>query len=150
MRGRIRRLTATSVVGLSAIALLALATLDAPAALDAALLVGWALMPALLALSLLRPRLRYALVVPSTLVGGALLATSALALPESALAWTGWALLTGGVLLGGALGAWFWYRLLPVPAALDDLLSAGRWTLVALHVTLIVGGLTLVAADALA
>jgi hypothetical protein len=150
MNGRIRRLAATSVGGLGAIALLAHATLEAPAAVHAALASGWVLMPVLLALSLGRPVLRYALILPSALVGGALVAVCALALPDGALARTGWLLVTGGVLLGGLLGGWFWYRLLPVPRALDDPFSTARWTLVALHVTAILLGLALVTAAALA
>jgi hypothetical protein len=59
-------------------------------------------------------------------------------------------LVTGGVLLGGLLGGRFWYRLLPVPRALDDPFSPARWTLVALHVTAILLGLALVTAAALA
>jgi hypothetical protein len=42
------------------------------------------------------------------------------------------------------MGAWFWFRMLPVPAALDDPAAAGRWALIAMHVTLIVTGLVLV------
>jgi hypothetical protein len=58
-------------------------------------------------------------------------------------------LVTAGVLLGGVLGLWFWYRLLPVPAALDDPFSRGRWTLIAVHVSLIVVGLVLAAVELL-
>jgi hypothetical protein len=147
--GRIRRLAATSVAGLGAIALLALATLDAPLLVDGALLAGWALMPTLLVLSLRRPLVRYALVVPSTLVGVGLFALCAVALPEDAVAAAGWLLATVGIALGGFLGFWFWFRLLPVPPALDHPFAAARWALVAAHVVLVVVGLLLVAGAAL-
>jgi hypothetical protein len=61
-------------------------------------------------------------------------------LPTDRVAAAGWLLMTGGVALGGGLGLWLWYRLLPVPASLDDPFSCGRWALVALHVGLIVAG----------
>ena len=48
-----------------------------------------------------------------------------------------------GILLGSVLGLWFWYRVLPVPAALDDPFSPGRWTLIGIHIALIVLGLML-------
>jgi hypothetical protein len=146
--GRIRRLAATSVVGLGAIALLALTTLDAPRAVDGALLAGWGTMPLLLVLSLRWPVLRWALVVPSSLVGIGLAALCAVALPADAAAATGWLLVTAGIVLGGVLGVWFWFRLAPVPAALDDPFSPARWTLVAIHVALVVTGLLLVAVTA--
>jgi hypothetical protein len=41
------------------------------------------------------------------------------------------------------LGLWFWYRLLPVPASLDDPFSPGRWTLIAVHIAAIVVGVVL-------
>jgi hypothetical protein len=144
-RTRIVRLAATSVFGLAAIALLARATLDAPAAVDGALFAGWVTMPALLLLSLRRPSVRWALVVPSALVGVGLLGVCAVALPDDAVAAAGWLLVTAGTLLGGVLGAWFWFRLAPVPAALDDPFAPARWALVTVHVTLLVAGLVLVA-----
>jgi hypothetical protein len=54
---------------------------------------------------------------------------------------------TAGILLGSLLGLWFWYRLLPVPASLDDPFSPGRWTLVTAHIALIVVGLALAASE---
>jgi hypothetical protein len=101
-------------------------------------------MPTLLVASLRRPLVRYALVVPSTLVGLGLLAICAVALPEDGVAAAGWVLTTAGIVLGGVLGIWFWFRLLPVPAALDDPFSPGRWALVMTHVALVVAGLILV------
>jgi hypothetical protein len=141
--GRIRRLAATSVFGLGAIALLSAATLDAPRAVDAALVGGWVLMPVLLAFSLRRPLVRYALVVPSTLVGVGLVVLCLVALPHGdPVAVAGWLLVTAGVLVGGWLGLWFWFRIVPVPAVLDDPFSRGRWALIGLHVALILVGLT--------
>jgi hypothetical protein len=100
-------------------------------------------MPALLFASLRDPRWRYVLVLPSTLVGVPLLAICAFWLPEGPVAAAGWLLVTAGILLGSVLGLWFWYRVLPVPAALDDPFSPGRWTLIGIHIALIVLGLML-------
>jgi len=147
-RRRIVRLAVTSVFGLAAIALLALATLEAPPLVDGALLAGWATMPVLLLVSLRWPAVRWALVVPSTLVGLGLVGVCVLALPGEAVAAAGWLLVTAGIVLGGVLGAWFWFRLAPVPAALDDPFSPPRWALVGVHVALVVGGLLLVAVAA--
>ena len=140
---RVRRLALTAVVALGVIFGLAVATLDAPPALDLALLLGWMTMPALLFASLRDPRWRYALVVPSTLVGVPLLAICAFWLPAGTVAAVGWMLITTGILLGALLGLWFWYRLLPVPQPLDDPFSPGRWMLISVHIGLIVVGLTL-------
>lgn len=52
---------------------------------------------------------------------------------------------TAGVLMGGVLGLWFWFRLVPVPRFLDDPFSPGRWALVTAHIILIVAGLGLIA-----
>jgi len=76
----------------------------------------------------------------------ALLAICVAWLPAKPMAAAGWWLLTGGVLLGGGLGLWLWYRVLPVPRALDDPYAAGRWWLIGLHVGLIVAGWGLAAA----
>ena len=43
------------------------------------------------------------------------------------------------------MGLWFWFRVAPVPARLDDPTAPARWSLIALHVVLIVLGLTLAA-----
>ncbi len=82
---RVVRLAATSSVALGLIWLLATLTLDVPGALEASLAVGWLLMPTALLLSLRWPGLRYALVIPSSLVGVPLLATCASALPADPL-----------------------------------------------------------------
>lgn len=144
-RRRVVRLSAVSAVALGLIWGLAVGTLDAPAVLLGAFLAGWILMPATLLASLSHPRLRYGLVVPASLVSVGLLAVSIGWLPGEPLAATGWLLMTAGVALGGGLGLWLWYRLLPVPAALDDPFSPARWTLVGIHVLLIVTGLALAA-----
>jgi hypothetical protein len=141
---RIVRLAVTSVVALGLVWWLARTTLVAPPAVSLGLLAGWLLMPVVLMLSLRRPRLRYALVVPSSLVTFALLAVCAWSLPEAAPARLGWMLTTAGILLGGLLGAWFWFRLLPVPLRLNDPFSPGRLTLVGVHIALIVVGLLLI------
>jgi hypothetical protein len=112
------------------------------------LLVGWPLMVTVLLLSLREPRLRYLVVVPATLIAGALLAISfnnGIGQPEAA----GWWLLTAGIVLGIVLGAWFWFRWLPVPAALDDPFSPGRWALIAVHAALVLVGLVVVAGSLL-
>lgn len=143
MAGRVRRLARTAVVALGIIWWLAVTTLEAPTIVAASLLLGWASMPTILLLSLRRPRLRYALAIPSSLVGIPLLGISALFLPASPVAAAGWLLITAGILLGSALGLWFWYRVLPVPRALDDPFSAGRIGLIGVHVAMIVVGATL-------
>jgi hypothetical protein len=104
------------------------------------LALGWISMPAVLTWSLRDARARYLLVVPSSLVTLGLLAVSIGWAPASTPAAAGWLLMTAGVLLGGALGLWLWFRLLPVPVALDDPLASGRWGLIAVHVALVVIG----------
>lgn len=143
--GRVRRLALTAVVALGAIWWLAVATLAAPALIGGALLGGWILMPAILGASLARPPLRYALVVPASLVSAALVVICAAWLPANVVAAAGWVSITAGVLLGGVLGMWFWFRLVPVPAALDEPFSTGRLSLIGIHVALIVVGIVLAA-----
>ena len=143
--GRIRRLAGTASIALGVIWFLAVATLEAPPAIGVALAAGWLSMPAILIASLERPLLRYALVIPSTLVGLPLLAISIAWLPSGSIAAAGWLLMTGGILMGGVLGLWFWYRLVPVPVVLDDPMSSGRWLLIAVHIALIVSGALLAA-----
>lgn len=143
--GRVRRLAFTAMVALGVVWALATLTLDAPSAAGLGLVLGWLLMPAILFASLRDPRWRYALVLPSSLVGVPLLAICAFWLPLGAVAAAGWLLVTAGIMLGAFLGLWFWYRLLPVPAALDDPFSPGRWMLISVHIGLIVAGLLLAA-----
>lgn len=146
---RVARLAITSALALGAIWALARVGAALRPAIGHLLLGGWALMPAVLLASLRRPRLRYALVVPATLVTVALVALSVAAVSQHAAAAAGWALVAGGVLVGDVLGLWFWFRVFSVPRALRDPFSRGRWALVGLHVALVVSGLLLVGADAL-
>ena len=146
MLARVKRLALVSSIALGGIFVLAVATVDAHPAIDGALAAGWVLMPSLLVASLRRRGYRYLLVVPSALVSLGLLGIVFTAPPDSSIATAGWLLTTVGVLLGGLLGIWFWFRLLPVPETLDDPFSPGRWTLIGTHVTLIVVGLVLVIA----
>lgn len=145
IRHRVLRLAAVSLVALGLMAGLVAATLEAPPAVLAGLVLGWVLMPVVLALSLSELRVRYLLVVPSSLVTLGLLAICIGWLPASPMAAAGWLLMTVGVGLGGVLGLWLWFRLLPVPAALDDPLAPGRWALIAVHVALVVVGWALAA-----
>jgi len=146
---RVLRLAFTSAVALGVLWALARDVEGAPPLVGYFLVGGWILMPAVLFGSLWRPRLRYALVVPATLATLALVALCATVVPRGAGAATGWLLITAGVLLGGTMGLWFWFRLLPVPAPLHDPFSPGRWTLVAIHVLLVVSGLLAVGARTL-
>ncbi len=145
IRGRVQHLAGVSAVALGLITGLAASSPAVPALLVAPLALGWASMPAVLVWSLLDVRMRYLLAAPSALVTLGLLGICATALPAAPLAAAGWLLLTAGVLLGGALGLWTWYRLLPVPAAMDDPSSTGRWALITVHVVLVVGGWVLAA-----
>ena len=143
--GRVRRLAATSVVALGLIWGLATLTLEVSAVERTALLSGWVLMPTVLIASLWRPQLRYLLVIPATSVTLALMAIVAWALPANPVAALGWVLVTLGVAMGGMMGLVFWYRIIPVPAALDAPFSRGRLGLIGLHVSLIAVGLGLAA-----
>lgn len=147
MLARIRRLAIVSSVMLGVVFFLALDGIDTHRGVYAALGAGWLLMPTLLLVSLRRPRIRYLLSVPSALVGGALVAICATALPHDGVARIGWLLVTAGVLMGAGLGAWFWFRWFPVPHLLDQPFSPMRWTLVAVHVVMIVLGVGLVFAS---
>jgi hypothetical protein len=145
MSRRVRRLGFVSLFALGLIWALAVTTLRTPWVVGAALAGGWVLMPTILFASLTRPRLRYGLVVPATLVGGGLLAILIWWLPTSTIAVAGWVMMAAGIALGGVLGLWFWYRWLPVPDALDNPYSRGRWAFISLHVALIVTGWLLAA-----
>lgn len=129
--------------------LLAATTLHAPRLVTGSLAAGWLFMPSILGFSLRWPTLRYALVLPSFLVSVGLLAVCAVAPAEHGVARAGWLFITVGVLLGGLLGVWFWFRWMPVPDALTQPFARGRWTLIAIHVSLIVVGLALVSIAAI-
>jgi hypothetical protein len=137
---RVRRLVAISAVALGVI--WGLAFLEEPPAWILALLaLGWVSMPTVLAASLGRPLLRYALIVPAGAVSIGLIGMVITAPEETA---TGWLLITSGILLGGFLGVWFWFRWLPVPRILDDPFGWPRVVLVGLHLALILIGAALV------
>ena len=50
-----------------------------------------------------------------------------------------------GCMFGGVLGLWFWFRIAPVPTALNEPDAHGRWTLIGVHVALITVGWALAA-----
>jgi hypothetical protein len=142
--GRVKRLSAVSVVMLGLIWALSVSTLGAPFWVDALLFAGWILMPTILLASLSVQAARYWLVLPSMLVSLGLASVIVGWLPSQPIAASGWLLITAGVALGGVLGLWLWFRVLPVPDGLDDPVSPGRWALIGLHVTLVVSGVLLV------
>ena len=139
---RIRRLIVISTIALGAIWGLAVAD-DAEVWVLVLLGVGWLTMPTILALSLRRPMLRYALLVPANAVAIGLIGMS-LTAPDSTEG--GWLLVTIGIVVGGALGAWFWFRWLPVPRAFDDPYGTPRVALVGLHIGLVLVGIAMVVA----
>jgi hypothetical protein len=141
---RVARLVVVSAVALGVIWVLATATEGASGWILAALFVGWLAMPALLAVSLIKPMARFLLMIPATLVSFSLIGICATALPVAGADRIGWPMITAGVLLGVVLGGWFWFRWVPVPSAFDAPFSPARWLLVAVHVGLIVVGSALV------
>jgi hypothetical protein len=143
-RGRVRRLAITSGVALGVVWATAVATLNASRTIEALLLAGWISMPTVLGLSLVRPSVRRLVAVPAALVTTALIGICLWERPAPGLAAAGWLTLTAGILLGGGMGAWFWYRWIPVPRAFDDPYSTGRVTLIAAHVGLVVAGTALI------
>jgi hypothetical protein len=140
---RVRRLIVVSVVALGVIWALERITLVLPEPLELALAFVWVLMPVVLAASLAVPRLRYLLVGPALLESLALIALAVGWLPEDLLPALGWLLIASGILVGGTLGLWLWYRLLPVPTRLDDPLAPARWVLISVHVVVTVAGMLL-------
>lgn len=143
---RIVRLAVTSMIMLGVIFALALNTPHPARSVVIALALGWMLMPTLLLTSLRWPRVRYGLLVPSTLVSLSLVAISVNQSSQDLMTWAGWWSLTFGVLLGGLMGVWFWFRWLPVPVLPHDPFSRARWALIVLHVALVVIGAGLVKA----
>jgi hypothetical protein len=142
-QGRLRRLILVSSVALGVIFLLAVVTTDAGWLARGLLLGGWILMPSLLIVGLGRPWFRYLLSVPATLVSAGLLIVT-LGFNGTPQALTGWWLITAGVLFGGGLGTWFWFRLVPVPDRLTDPFATGRWALISVHVGLVLIGMAMV------
>lgn len=133
---RVRRLVFVSAVALGGITLLAVRS-GGPTWSLVLLAAGWVLMPVILAASLRRPTLRYALVLPASLVTFGLLG---MVFDTSGTELLGWAMLTAGILLGGSLGMWFWYRWMPVPHAFEDPYGTARMVLVAVHIGLVLAG----------
>lgn len=142
-RMRLNRLVIVSTVVLGLIAILALMETETEWWALLLLFGGWGLMPSLLYAIRNQPRWRYLLTVPAILVTSGLAVVTS-GFTGSAIAHLGWGLITAGVVIGGGLGAWFWYRWMPVPEQLNDPFSSGRWLLVSVHVGLIVTGLALV------
>ena len=142
---RVARLVMISAVALGVIWVLATATDGVAGWILILLFAGWLAMPSLLAVSLIRPRTRYLLVVPAGLVTVGLTGICLTALPSSGAGRIGWPLLTTGILLGASLGGWFWYRWVPVPSVFAAPFSPGRWLLVTLHAGLVIAGAALVA-----
>jgi hypothetical protein len=141
---RIKRLVAVSAIALGLITLFVATVADDPGWLPPTLMAGgWVLMPTILAYSLRRPSLRYLLALPAGAVSAALVLVS-VRFADPGWATAGWWMMTAGVLMGGSLGMWFWYRLAPIPQALDRPFSPGRWALVATHIGLISVGWLLV------
>ena len=147
--GRVKRLALVSAVMLGLIWVLAVGTLESPYVVGGALFAGWILMPVTLVASLSNQTARYWLVLPSMLVSLGLLLVVLGWTPAEPEAAAGWLLMTAGVLLGGGMGLWLWFRVLPVPARLDDPTSPGRWALIGVHVALVVAGALLVVGAAL-
>lgn len=143
---RVRRLARVSAVALGIIWFLAIrATEPHSAAIDGALFAGWVLMPTVLWISIRRPEIRPLVFLPSALVTVGLVALCVTSLPGDVVVRGGWLLITGGILFGGFLGGWFWFRWFPVPASLDAPFSTSRWALIGAHVAMIVVGMALVA-----
>jgi hypothetical protein len=132
---RVTRLVAVSSVALGAITWLAFDAVGGSWGAALLLAISWLTMPPILAVSLNAPRLRYLLVVPAVCAAVGLPAT-ALAADAPTIAMMGWWLTTAGVWLGALLGTWLWFRMAPVPRALDHPFSPARWALIGLHVAL--------------
>jgi hypothetical protein len=141
--GRVRRLVAVSSIMLGVITLLAALSPESTPLSIGLLVSGWILMPTLLDASVTRPRLRYLLALPAMLVTVGLIIV-ALGMDAWSAATAGWWLLTIGVLFGGGLGSWFWYRWMPVPEQLDDPFAPRRIALIVTHIALVVVGMALI------
>jgi hypothetical protein len=143
---RVRRLAGVSSIALGFIWLLAMRTTEPHnVAIDGALFGGWILMPTVLWTSIRRPEIRPWVFLPSALITLSLVALCLTALPTDSLIVSGWLLVTAGIVFGGVLGGWVWFRGLPVPPSLDAPFAPGRWALISTHVLMIIAGLVLVA-----
>jgi hypothetical protein len=139
---RVRRLAAVSSIALGLIWLLATRTTEPHSVvIDGALLAGWVLMPTVLWSSIRHPEVRPFVFLPSALVTVGLVALCLTALPGDGAVRVGWLLITGGILFGGLLGGWFWFRWFPVPNSLDAAFGSARWALIGAHVAMIVVGI---------
>jgi hypothetical protein len=105
------------------------------------LLAGWITMPTLLAGSLIRPSLRVLLIGPSTLVTIGILLAMISAKGGDLL---GWGVLLAGILMGDLLGLWLWLRVVPATGAWVEPFSAQRWIAIAVHIALVLSGITIV------
>ncbi|MFO7699617.1 MAG: hypothetical protein R6W79_03295 [Acidimicrobiia bacterium] len=137
---RVRRLVVVSAVALGLISWLAIRS-GGPRAAVVLLVLGWAIMPAVLAASLSRPRMRYALVLPATL---ATLGLVGMVLSTDSAEMIGWVLVTLGIAVGGFLGMWLWYRWFPVPYVLDDPYGVPRLMLLSVHIVLVISGVVVI------
>jgi hypothetical protein len=137
---RVRRLVWISSIALGVIALLAIRS-DAPGWSIVMLVAGWVLMPMILALSLRRPKVRYGLVIPASLVTLGLLGPVTVSIGASLV---GWVMILVGILVGATLGMWFWYRWLPVPHGFNDPYGARRMVLIGAHIGLVLFGVAVV------
>ena len=137
---RIRRLGWVSVFALGLLTLLAIGDHAATWAV-VLMVVGWALMPSLLFLSIGNPVLRYALLLPGTSFP---LGVLGMALGTVGTASAGWWLVAAGLTLGGAQGMWFWFRWIPVPRLFDDPFGRPRLAVIGAHVVLLVIGIAVV------
>ena len=142
---RVRRLGLVSLVAPGLIWWLATTRLAVPPPLLVSLLAGWWLMPTVLFASIPTPSLRPLLIVPATLITVPVLVIAVWQRPDPLLSALGWTLLAVGLLLGGVMGGWFWFRWAPVPDPFDDPFAPARWGLIAVHVGCIVVGFALVA-----
>lgn len=105
-------------------------------------------MPMVLFSSLRRSWLRFGLAIPASLVIGGVAAVAFGPLPD-AVSRAGWWSLLAGLVLGGIQGAWFWSGVFSLPEAFRDPFARARMRLIALHVSLVVLGMALIAAAAI-
>jgi hypothetical protein len=140
MTRRVRRLVAVSAVALGVITALAQRS-GGPVWVLVFLSVGWVLMPTLLWMSVERPRVRYLLVIPASVVT---IGLAGMTVAASGSEEIGWLILTVGIASGGLFGMWFWYRWIPVPLMFDDPYGMPRIGLVGIHVGLVLVGIAMV------